>query len=311
MISAKGVKVKLLIFVLILFSLSSCAAIEEFDFRRSPDRKIKCLSVFDDLVAQERGWRLSDKRDSIALTEFDQSIQVTQSEYGRPSVANRIEKLSHSSFKDIKTMLQDNPIPYVLGPDGKRYIIDRHHFSLSFYEYRDEIERRFPKKAHKLKVEFQRVDLIENPNSQELSFSQFERVMKRLKLVYLKGIEERGFGSLPRHLSGLREDHYRGLAWVMRKSKIFDKSDIPFAEFYWGEYYKKKLGKAHLPATSHPSFTEEHLRAALKVSLDSEASSLPGFKGDTNMSTAQIKARIEKAYQKLEEKGLINLLNRL
>ena len=288
--------------ILILCCLNSCATTRENTRentrknRRIISQEITCIGTIRDLAEDSRGWRRTDRFDRLELSNFDHEIHVTQKFFGRPGILNRIEKLTNLDIYGVKAMLEDNPIPFVFGPDGKRYIIDRHHFARAFYEYRDELQKRLGRDFEKLEVKFQEVEVFSDIPLKKMSFENFEQVMTNLKLVYLDSPTMK-MKNLPVAVGDLEEDYYRGLAWIIVKSGAIGKTDIPFQEFYWAEFFKKNL------EFKNKTFSLKKIKKAIKLSLSDKATSLPGHKEGKSLSR-------KNAIEMLEDKGILDLLTK-
>lgn len=289
---------------LILITFSSCSqnGLKFIKRRPSSISHMGCFSAINGFP-KEKSYYLGAKR-TEPLATFDEQIQVTQFLYGRPGVINRKREIRNLSFDELLDYLKEKPIPYVLGPNGMKYIIDRHHFSRSLFELKSELSEKFGTNAKEIKIYFQKVEFDE-VNPQDLSDEEFVELMKDNKLTYLKHSngKMRPFEKLPLSVGGLEEDYFRGLSWLVRKSGAYKKSDIPFAEFYWGEYLKKNLSLDKL------KYSKKNIRKAIRLALtfSDEASKLPGFKGAIGMDELELEDLVKKSMKKLKKKNLFDL----
>lgn len=237
------------------------------------------------------------------LHNFDEELHVTQFLYGRPGVINRKRELRSLEFDELLEYLAEKPIPYVPGPDGMKYIIDRHHFSRSLFELKEEFAEKFPERFHEIQVHYQEVT-FENIDPSNLEKTEFIKLMKENKLTYLNTSSGKGqFNSLPDSIGELKEDYFRGLSWLVRKSGAYEKTDIPFAEFYWGEYLKKTVKIEEF------NFSKKNIKKAIQaaITFSGENSHLPGFKGQEGMTKEEQKLLVKKFIKKLKKKELLNL----
>src|SRR5690606_3534568 len=46
---------------------------------------------------------------------------------------------------------------------------------------------------------------------------------------------------MPSHLSALRADPYRDIAWSLRESGAFKKLAVPFSEFRWAAFFRARI----------------------------------------------------------------------
>ena len=91
--------------------------------------------------------RILENKSLVPLSNFSEKIQPTQFHFGEPSVQSRMKKfLLKETLSELNTYLEKKPIPFIKGPNGKKWIIDRHHFSLALERSRDS----FKEKGHNL-----------------------------------------------------------------------------------------------------------------------------------------------------------------
>jgi hypothetical protein len=122
-------------------------------------------------------------------------------------------------------------VPAVLGPGEVYYIIDHHHLSLALWQNGvDEVLVRVVG------------DLSDRPKT------AFFRAMGALG--WLHAYDTRGQSicptRLPLSLDQLRPDRYRDLAWSVRKAGGFNKTDVPFSEFAWANFFRKHVASSAL-----------------------------------------------------------------
>jgi hypothetical protein len=235
------------------------------------------------------------------LSHFDEKLQITQFHYGVPGVISKIKTLEAFNLDELNQYLSKKPIPYVLGPDGRKWIIDRHHFSLSLVQLRKQFLRN-GLDLNSILVNYQRVHLKGVKNSSLLTMDEFEEELFRRKLLYpFKDGIRQPIAKLPKHITGLVPSYYRGLAWLVRKSNAYNKTDIPFAEFYWADYMKEALN------FKKEKFSDGKIKKAIKLALtdNSETRELPGFNAH-NLSKEDFKLRLEEAMETLRENELID-----
>lgn len=133
--------------------------------------------------------------------------------------ADRITRGSLAEF------IETHPVPAVIGPEGRIYIVDGHHFGLA---------------CLRLGVKTVIVDVVKNWS--DLSVKEFWKRMEDRHWVYLRrlGIPMRS-QYLPKSLDGLMDDPYRSLADSVRKAKGFKKARERFSEFEWAEYFRGRI----------------------------------------------------------------------
>jgi hypothetical protein len=184
-------------------------------------------------------------------------LRPTQFALGMREVAHKADKISKMSAKELDQYLQGMPVPVVLAPKGRRYLIDHHHLARAAWETG----------VKELYVE------IKGDFSQ-LPLEVMWRTMKDANWVYL--IDQLGGGphepiELPESIRCLADDPYRSVSWRVRSEGGYQKTPAPFSEFRWAEFFRKSL-KTH---PVHDEF-EHAVTEALLLARSPAASHLPG-----------------------------------
>jgi len=128
----------------------------------------------------------------------------------------------------------------------------------------------------------------------------FWKTMYERKWVYLYGRDGGGPQPpkrLPKKIKDLQYDAYRSLAWIVRSKQGYIKNDVPFSEFKWADFFRKRVledkdvlaGKSsfddfaftvdeegHLQLTADG---EEIVEEAMFLVRSTEARGLPGYIG--------------------------------
>lgn len=189
-------------------------------------------------------------------------VLPTQYAVSFKEVAVRVKTLGQKDDDgDIKKYKLKKAGQAVVGPGGKLYLVDGHHFASALIEYGH----------NKMWVE------IEDDLS-DLSPAAFWKEMKARSWVYLidhKG-KEISVSDLPKRLTALKDDPYRGVAWMVRKCGGFKELDVPFQEFRWAEFFREHLTIA---VNASDATWEKVVRQALALAASDEASHLPGWHG--------------------------------
>ena len=188
-------------------------------------------------------------------------LRPTQFAVGYWEVDRRAENIAQKTPKKLAKYLQEHVGRIVIGPGGVPYLIDGHHLALAL---------RKAKVADAMEV---RIDA----NWRHLTPQQFWAKMQQNNWVYL--YDENGDGpldveKLPRRLTDLRDDPYRALAWAVREQGGYRKTDIPFAEFHWANFFRSriKIGK-------QPGDFQRAVQQAVRLARTPAASNLPGYLG--------------------------------
>ncbi len=235
----------------------------------------------------------------VSIDSFDILIHPGQFLYSRVGVEYKKRKLLLiKEAKDIQSYLYSKFIPYVVGPKGNRWIIDRHHFSIVIVELRDQWFRQGGN-FKKLNIIFREVKFYSNVVTSNMSLKEFEEFMYIRKLIFpfINGkrypIEE-----IPCSVTGLKEDFYRGLAWLLIKGGAVDKTEVPYAEFFWGDYLRLKL------KLKEERLNYKVVKSGIELALDDNehTRALPGFIGNTISKTEKSKF-IKDIIKKMKKKS--------
>jgi hypothetical protein len=185
-------------------------------------------------------------------------LRPTQFAVGMHEVAAKVRKLTKMTHEERHDYLIAHPIPVVSSPEGAHYMIDHHHLARAAWEAG--IEDVF------IKVQ----DDLSGHTEQK-----FWEKMKSEGWLYLK--DQFGHGPheeemLPIDLRGLADDPFRSLAWAVRDANGFTKGAVPFCEFRWSEFFRKRM-------TGNPMRIgfDKALQEALKLCHDPDAKLLPGY----------------------------------
>ncbi|OYZ16170.1 MAG: hypothetical protein B7Y39_15950 [Bdellovibrio sp. 28-41-41] len=205
----------------------------------------------------------------FALTGFSETqilligikdLHPTQANLGFKEVEKKAKKVAKKQANgELEQYLRMESVPVVLGPGNKKYMIDGHHFLAAAYKQKIE------------KVYYEVVDDYSNHADQ----SEFWKKMIDAKRVYLKDkgkpIEP---SALPNDITGLTDDPYRTFAAEVRDRGGFNKTDTPFMEFVWADYFR--------PLVALDFIQSDHRKAikqARTLARDSKAADLPGYRG--------------------------------
>ncbi len=171
----------------------------------------------------------------------------------------RYQKLLSKPHK-LKDKLKARPILLVRGPHGQLYIIDHHHTALAQWQ------AGLTETYAILMEDFSHL-------SDEVEFLKHMewRGWARLKNAEGDQISYRALAEL-NSIKDLVHDPYRDLAAAVRDEGAFQKTDRPFMEFEWADFFRTRI---HLDG-SRSSFSKA-LRQAIKLAHSREAAHLPGY----------------------------------
>ena len=186
----------------------------------------------------------------------------TQFAVSKREVAVRLKTIEGKDEDgDIKKYKKKKVGLAVVGPGGKLYLVDGHHFASALFAY----------EHNKMYVEIE-ADLS------DLSPAAFWKKMKANHWVYLKDHKGKPIdvSELPKEISALKDDPYRGVAWMVRKCGGYKELDVPFQEFEWAEFFREHLTIA---VNASDATWEKVVRQALELAASDEASHLAGWTG--------------------------------
>jgi hypothetical protein len=84
----------------------------------------------------------------------------------------------------------------------------------------------------------------------------------------------RGFDDIPASIARLRDDPYRSLAGELRRLGGFSKETVPFSEFLWADFFRRRLKRKAVEKDFAAA-----VEKAMRLAKSQEASYLPGWCG--------------------------------
>ena len=185
-------------------------------------------------------------------------LRPTQMAVGMRAVGakrRKIERIADSRRK-LRNFLEKRPVPAVLGPKARPYIIDHHHLSLALWQ--SDVDEVFVSVV---------ADLSDLPKRAFLSAMAARGWLHAYDGSGRKACPTR----LPKAIHQLRPDPYRDLAWAVREAGGFEKTNAPFIEFRWANFFRDRIPEAMLSR----DFDRAHKRA-MRMARSGEARHLPG-----------------------------------
>jgi hypothetical protein len=186
-------------------------------------------------------------------------LRPTQVTIGMVEVHDKMKRLKE--WRDhphhLKAFLAEHAIPVVEGPEQKYFVIDHHHLGRALWE---------------LGLDGASLDVVDN--LAKLADQEFWREMDRQHWVH--PFDEQGrrqdFAQIPHHVKALRDDPYRSLAAYVRNAGGYDKTQKPFAEFVWADFFRSRVAAALVCG----DFDKAVLQA-LAFAGSAAATKMPGF----------------------------------
>jgi hypothetical protein len=159
--------------------------------------------------------------------------------------------------QELVDFILEHPIRVAAGPKDQFYIVDHHHLAMALME-----------------EGFKTAPVVVLDDLSKLTMAAFWKEMAAKGWVHPydgKG-KKQPLSAIPTSIEDMHDDPYRSLAGFVRREGGFLKSQTPFAEFTWANYYRSLI-----PLKLVKKDFDKALRQAVKLSNDPEAASLPGF----------------------------------
>ncbi len=155
--------------------------------------------------------------------------------------------------------LGNHMIPAVLGPGKTFWLIDHHHLARALLD--EGVEQVLVSVVAKLG---------------HLPKKRFFAFMASHNWLHPYDVEgkPRDWDDLPRHVGKMADDPYRSLAGEVRIGGGYAKTETPYTEFLWADFFRDRIA----PHKVSEQF-EKSLTKALKLSRSKAAAYLPGFAG--------------------------------
>lgn len=186
-----------------------------------------------------------------------EKLRATQMAVGFEEVALKREEWAHLKRKKRKQVLARQLFPSVLGPQGEHYIIDRHHLGLALIE--EGVED---------------VWIAQLDDLSWLDATAFWRTLEFRGWAHPYDAQGRrcDYAEIPCHLDGLADDAHRSLAGLVRRAGGYAKSQAPFAEFQWAEFFRPRIAATRIRRAQRAAVAE-----AVRIAHMPEARYLPGW----------------------------------
>jgi hypothetical protein len=184
-------------------------------------------------------------------------LRPTQVTVGYDEVAFKRRQWVERADEENCRFIFEHHFPAVQGPSSYYYIVDGHHLGRA-------------------------LSLIENMS--HLDETEFWRVMNSRRLIYSYDAlgRRRDFAEMPKALSELTDDPFRGLAARVRRSGEHEKDSTPFVEFQWAESFRNYIS---LPALR--TYPERALECAKELVREGSSTCGARFGGVLDHSSAE------------------------
>jgi hypothetical protein len=186
-------------------------------------------------------------------------LKPTQMTLGLDEVTSRATRIAQMSTSEVEALLKKKPIPYVLGPGKKVYIVDHHHLARALWSL----------KITEAVLGEQLADWS------DMETKDFWRLMETNGYCWPIDADgnRRPYAAIPASIADLTDNIWRTLGRRVR-GKAFEDLDTPYQEFMWGDYFRTFMSRRLIEL-------EFDLAAevATKLARLPEAQDLPGYWG--------------------------------
>lgn len=191
--------------------------------------------------------------DTIAIAD----LRPTQMTLGMREVARRQAEIAALSPHKQARYVAERPVPCIRGPSRRLYIIDRHHMCRAL-----------------LGCGIGEVACIVAADASATADDEFWVYMDLRNWLHPFDADgtRRPVASLPRSVADLVDDPYRALAGFLRRDHGFIKENMPYEEFIWADFLRRRIGRAEIERSY-----EQAQAAALALARSPAASHLPGY----------------------------------
>jgi hypothetical protein len=184
-------------------------------------------------------------------------LRPTQLSVGYIEVQLKAAEWAAMKKKQRREAIASHVFPAVYGPGKQFYITDHHHLGIALIEQGCK------------EVWLTKLD--------DLSFLEPEVFWRTLEYrswthPYDNHGRRRDYREMPRKITDLKNDPYRSLAGLVRMAGGYAKTQTPFAEFLWADFFRPQI-KAGLISSDEDRAT----RAGMKLARGPEARYLPGW----------------------------------
>ena len=187
-------------------------------------------------------------------------LRPTQMTVGLREVARKREQWRAADGNGRARLLRRHVLPAVIGPRGRPYITDHHHFARALLE-----EDAGPVAVYVL-------DDLEH-----LSKHEFWTFLDNSGWChsYDDHGKRRGLEDMPKRLGDLADDPFRSLAGELIRAGSCAKSGHPYAEFLWADHLRHRMEREQIEDN-----WDRAVRHALKLARGADARCLPGWCGE-------------------------------
>ena len=188
-----------------------------------------------------------------------ESLRPTQMTVGMREVDEKRKRWREHKGKKKSEFLGSHMIPVILGPKERHYVIDHHHLARAL------LDEGQPEIVTSVVADLRALDR-----------AAFWVVLDNRGWCHpydQNGIR-RGFDDIPGSIADLRDDPFRSLAGELRRLGGFSKETVPFSEFLWADFFRRRLKRKAVEKNFAAA-----IEKAMRLAKGPEASYLPGWCG--------------------------------
>jgi hypothetical protein len=187
------------------------------------------------------------------------SLRPTQMTVGMREVEEKRKRWREHKDSKKSEFLGKHMIPVIHGPKDRHYVIDHHHLARAL-------------------LEEGQTELLTTvvADLRALDRDTFWVVLDNRGWChpYDQNGVRRGFDDIPASVAELHDDPFRSLAGELRRLGGFSKETVPFSEFLWADFLRRRLKRKAVDRDF-----EAALEKAMRLAKSQEASYLPGWCG--------------------------------
>jgi hypothetical protein len=186
-------------------------------------------------------------------------LRPTQMTVGFREVAIKRRQWRAADDPERTKLLRRHVVPAVIGPKGRTYIVDHHHFTKALLD----------EKAVTVAV-YVLADLANLAKDEFWTFLDNNDWCH----AYDADGERCALSDIPKSLSDLADDPYRSLVGELIRAGGCAKTSAPFFEFLWADFLRRRINRTLI----NDDFSSALVKA-LELAKASDAKSLPGWCG--------------------------------
>ena len=188
-------------------------------------------------------------------------IRPTQMTVGMREVKRKRKEWHDKGNKKDAEFLGRHMIPVVIGPKEHIYSIDHHHFARAL---------------HDEGVENILTNVVVNLKRLDMDAFWFFMNIRGWVFPYTHKGDRCDYSDIPKHVADLEDDPFRSLAGELRDLGGYAKETVPFSEFLWADFLRRRMRLKDVEKNFGNSLQE-----ALALARSKDADYLPGWCGPT------------------------------